>query len=87
MEKLKQQSGQDILIYGSCKLVNTLMQFDLIDEYRLLVYPVVVGNGKLLFDRTAMQLKLKFIDSKTFLQGVVLLRYEPERKAEKLVQM
>jgi dihydrofolate reductase len=43
--RLKQQSGQDILIGGSCILANTLMLHDLIDEYRLLVYPLVVGKG------------------------------------------
>src|SRR5262245_9065278 len=47
--KLKQQPGQDILIYGSGELVHTLIQHDLINEYRLLVYPVGLGSGKRLF--------------------------------------
>jgi dihydrofolate reductase len=46
VSKLKQQPGQDILIYGSGELVYTLMQHDLIDEYRLMVHPVVLGSGK-----------------------------------------
>ena len=51
VSKLKQQPGQDILIAGSADLVHTLMQHDLIDEYRLLVHPIVVGSGKRLFER------------------------------------
>jgi dihydrofolate reductase len=47
--RLKQQPGQDILIYGSADLGHTLMQHDLIDEYRLMVFPVVLGSGKCLF--------------------------------------
>ena len=47
--ELESQSGQDILIFGSADLVNTLMQHDLIDEYRLMVFPVTVGKGKQLF--------------------------------------
>ena len=47
--RLKQESGQDILIFGSVELIHSLMQEDLIDEYRLMVFPIVVGNGKRLF--------------------------------------
>lgn len=47
--KLKQQPGKDILIYGSGEDVHTLMQHDLIDEYRIMVHPVVLGSGKRLF--------------------------------------
>ncbi len=49
VSKLKQQPGQDILIYGSSGLVHTLMPHDLIDEYRIWVYPVIVGSGRRLF--------------------------------------
>jgi dihydrofolate reductase len=80
--KLKQQPGQGILIYGSGELAQTLMQHDLIDEYRLLVYPVVLGSGKRLF-RDGSKATLKLVETKTFSSGVVLLRYQPAGKEEK----
>ena len=76
VSRLKQQPGQNLLIYGSGELVHTLMQHNLIDEYRLLVYPVVLGSGKRLFkDGSAATLKL--VDAKTFSSGVVALIYQP----------
>jgi dihydrofolate reductase len=80
--KLKHQPGKDILIYGSGALVNTLMQYDLIDEYRLLVYPVVLGSGKRLF-KDGSNATLKLVETKTFSSGVVLLRYQPVGTGEK----
>jgi len=74
--QLKQQPGQDILIYGSGGLVHTLMQHDLIDEYRLWVHPVVVGSGKRLF-RDGSETTLRLVDTKTFGSGVVVLAYRP----------
>jgi dihydrofolate reductase len=76
--RLKQQEGSDIAVHGSATLVQTLIKHDLVDSYRLLVYPVVVGSGKRLFhDGTAATLKL--VESKTFSSGVVALIYEPDR--------
>jgi dihydrofolate reductase len=75
----KQQDGQDITVHGSATLVQTLMQHDLVDRYRLLVYPVVVGKGKRLFEEgTAATLKL--LESQSFSSGVVALVYEPGRE-------
>jgi len=74
---LKQQPGQDILIGGSGDLVNTLMGHDLIDEYRLMVSPVVVGSGKRLFGEGSATKTLKLMETKTFGSGVVVLSYEP----------
>jgi len=74
---LKQQPGQDILIGGSGDLVNTLMGHDLIDEYRLMVFPVVVGSGKRLFGEGSATKTLKLLETKTFGSGVVVLSYEP----------
>jgi len=75
--KLKQQPGQDLLIYGSGELVRTLMQHNLIDQYNLLVYPVVLGSGKRLFG-DASNAALKLVEAKTFSSGVVLLTYRSE---------
>lgn len=76
--QLKQHDGQDILVYGSAMLVHTLMQHNLVDRYRLLVYPVVVGKGKRLFkDGTTVALKL--LESRFISSGVLALVYEPER--------
>lgn len=78
--KLKQQPGQDILIYGSGELVRRLGQHDLIDEYRLLVYPVALGSGKQLF-RDGSKISLRPVETRALGSGVVLLSYQPERKA------
>ncbi len=79
VSKLKQQSGQDLLIFGSADLVQTLMQHDLIDEYRLMLYPVVVGHGKHLFREGSEKKTLKLVETKTFGSGVVILSYEPTK--------
>jgi dihydrofolate reductase len=73
--KLKQQPGQDILIYASGELVNTLLPHDLIDEYRLMVFPVVLGSGKRLFGDGSDTVALRLTDTKTTSTGVVLLTY------------
>lgn len=77
---LKQQPGQNILIGGSANLIQTLMQHNLIDEYQLLVYPVVRGSGKPLFKGGELQLKL--VNTKTFSSGVVLLSYQALKAAD-----
>lgn len=77
--RLKQQPGQDILVAGSAALVRTLMQHNLVDEFRLLVYPLVLGAGKRLFE-DAPKVDLKLIEAKSFSTGVAVLRYAPDRK-------
>jgi len=74
--KLKQQSGQDILVFGSRELASSLMQSGLVDELRLLVYPIILGSGKRLF-RDGIAAKLKLVESKAFASGIALLRYQP----------
>jgi len=81
VSQLKQQPGQDILIYGSGALVQTLMQRDLIDAYHLLVYPVALGSGKRLFADGIGKQALKLVEARPFSSGVVALTYQPERKA------
>jgi len=79
---LKQQPGKDVLIFGSGDLVNTLMGHDLIDEYRLMVFPVVVGGGKRLFGEGSATKTLELMDTKTFGSGVVVFSYGPTRDGE-----
>ena len=71
---LKQQPGQDILVSGSRRLVHALMEHDLIDEYRLMVHPVVLGSGKRLFEG-GRTMTLKLVDTKAFSSEVVVLTY------------
>jgi dihydrofolate reductase len=80
VSKLKQQPGQDILIAGSVELVHTLMQHDLIDEYRLLVHPIVLGSGKRLFREGNDRTLLRLVDTRTFSSGIVVLSYQPDGK-------
>jgi dihydrofolate reductase len=77
--KLKQQDGKDIAVHGSATLVQTLVQHDLVDRYRLLAYPVIVGKGKRLF-KEGTTATLKLLESQSFSSGVVALVYEPDRK-------
>ncbi len=74
--KLKQQPGKDILVAGSATLVQTLMQHNLVDEYHLLIYPLVLGNGKRFF-KDGSTTNLKLVDSTTFSTGVMALIYQP----------
>ena len=75
--QLKEQSGQPILVAGSGKLLQTLMQHDLVDEYRLMVYPLILGSGKRLFPGVAPALKLQLVETKPFRSCVVVLTYQP----------
>lgn len=80
VSELKQQGGQDILIYGSGDLVHTLMQDDLIDEYRIWVHPVVLGSGKRFFRDGSATSILRLVDTRMFGSGVVVLSYRPDLK-------
>ncbi len=77
VKKLKQEIQRDILIDGSSDLVNVLMQHDLIDEYRLLVHPVVVGKGKRLFREGSQKKELRLVEARALGTGVVALTYQP----------
>ncbi|MCA1731524.1 MAG: dihydrofolate reductase family protein [Actinobacteria bacterium] len=77
ISNVKEQPGQDILLGGSADLVNTLMDHDLVDEYQLMVFPVVVGSGKRLFRDGRDTKALKHIRTQTFGSGVVVLTYGP----------
>ncbi len=75
--KLKHGSDQNFLIYGSGSLVRTLMRHDLIDRYRLMIHPVVLGMGTLLFTDGGDKKELRLIDTIMTSTGVVVLDYEP----------
>lgn len=77
--KLKQLDGKDIIVHGSATLVQTLIQHDLVDSYRLLVYPLVLGKGKRLF-KEGTTVKLELVETRSFSTGVSALIYEPDRK-------
>jgi len=73
--KLKQLPGEDILIYGSGELVSAPVPLNLIDEYRLMIFPVVLGTGKRLFRSAADKMPLRMTGTKTTTTGVVVLTY------------
>jgi dihydrofolate reductase len=77
ISRLKQRPGKDISILGSAALVRSLLADDLLDELRLMVHPIVVGNGKRLFEDGGDQKVLELVDSKTFATGVLYLTYRP----------
>jgi dihydrofolate reductase len=76
---LKRQPGKDIVIYGSANLVQGFSRLGLIDEYQLLVHPLVLGGGKRLFPNMTQPLKLKLLRTDAYRNGVVVLYYQPER--------
>ncbi len=80
VRRLKDQPGGDLLVYGSADLVDELLKQDLIDEYRLLFYPVILGSGKHEFRDGIDTHHLRLVGSRTFSSGVVLLTYVPERQ-------
>jgi dihydrofolate reductase len=76
--KLKQEDGGDILVNGSARLVETLLEHDLVDEVRLMVFPVVLGRGKRLFEGTPAAKPLQLVESRPVgPDGVVILVYRP----------
>ena len=80
---LKEQPGEDILVFGSADLVNTLTQHDLVDEYRLMVFPVIVGRGKRLFREGLDTKAMRLVDTTAFESGTIVLTYRPaERESE-----
>lgn len=77
--KLKQQPGKDILV-GGVDLPSQLIELDLIDEYRFVIQPFIVGEGRRLMESTSLQdkLQLKLVDSKTFRSGCIALHYRKQ---------
>jgi dihydrofolate reductase len=83
VSKLKQRLDGDIVVHGSAQLVQTLLANDLVDELRLMVYPVVLGSGKRLFGDSSDLKRLRLKDSRTVGDGVLILTYEAAGKEAK----
>jgi len=75
VEKLRREQEGEIVVHGSARLVQTLLENDLVDELRLMVYPVVLGTGKRLFGDTSDKKPLQLVDSKVVGDGVAILVY------------
>jgi dihydrofolate reductase len=75
--KLKAGPDGDIVVHGSAQLVQTLIEHGLVDELRLMVFPVVLGSGKRLFGETSDKRRLQLTDSKTVGDGISILVYQP----------
>jgi dihydrofolate reductase len=77
---LKDEVEGDILVAGSAHLVRTLTEHDLVDEYRLMVFPILLGGGKLLFDHGSTRTALRLLEHRPVgPDGIIVLRYEPVR--------
>ena len=79
--KLRRESEGDIVVHGSAQLVQTLVENGLVDELRLMVFPVVLGSGKRLFAEMSDKRRLRLADSQTVGDGVVILTYVPTTDA------
>ncbi len=77
VSKLRREFDGDIVVHGSAMLVHTLLEHDLVDELRLMVFPVVLGTGKRLFGSTSDKKHLRLADSKMVGEGIAILIYEP----------
>jgi dihydrofolate reductase len=75
--KLKARPGGDLLVFGSARLAQTLIDHGLVDDYRLMVYPVILGSGKRLFPDTDKMAALKLVDATTAGDGILMLTYKP----------
>ncbi len=77
VSKLRESAEGDVVVHGSAQLVQALLENDLVDELRLMVFPVVLGKGKRIFDQTSAKKPLRLTDSKVVGDGVAILIYEP----------
>lgn len=78
VKKIKNEQGKDIWLYGGASLITTFVNLGLVDEYRLSIHPVILGQGKPLFIDIKQRIGLKLVNSRKFSSGVVQLCYHPE---------
>ena len=76
VSRLKGQPGKDMVIFGSAMLASSLLQWGLVDEYRVILQPVLLGSGSPLFRDVTERIRMKLISAKSFGSGVVLLSYQ-----------
>lgn len=79
--KLRAEPGGDVLVHGSAKLVQGLIEHGLVDELRLMVFPIVLGSGKRLYSESGKTARLELASSKALASGIMLLTYRPARAA------
>jgi dihydrofolate reductase len=79
--ELKQKVDGEILVYASYQLARLLIEHDLVDEYRLVVFPVVLGAGERLFGETSGKKPLRLVEAATIGDGLAFLTYQPVRDA------
>ncbi|WP_433438315.1 dihydrofolate reductase family protein [Nonomuraea sp. CA-141351] len=77
VSKLKQEISGEILVYASYQLVHALIEHDLVDELRIVIFPVVLGAGERLFGETSDRKPMCLVDTRTLGEGLVLLTYQP----------
>lgn len=77
--RLKKEPGKDLRVIGSGELVQTLMKHDLVDQYDLMIYGILLGTGKRLFRDGSPKMSLRLVDSQISKTGVLIVSYEPER--------
>ena len=82
VSKLKQELDGDIVVYASYQLGRTLIEHDLVDELRLIVFPVVLGAGERLFGETSDKKPMRLVDTRTVGDGLAFLTYEIVREAQ-----
>ena len=75
--RLREEVGGDIVVHGSRQLAQELLERDLVDELRLMVFPMLLGKGKRLFGETSGKKPLELVESKTVGDGVAILVYRP----------
>jgi dihydrofolate reductase len=82
VSRLKQERNGEIVVYGSFQLLHTLLEHDLVDELRLMIYPVVLGAGERLFGETSDKKPMRHVHTQTVGGALVFLTYEPVRNAQ-----
>jgi dihydrofolate reductase len=80
VRRLVKAPGHDLLLSGSAQLFNALMREDLIDRYRFMIHPILLGGGARLFAEGSSETVLSLVDTRTFKSGIVVVEYEPARR-------